>query len=107
MKKSSKCLASVILVKDGERWWPKDISGVEDHNHMDESGDILKKDIYERVKADPHILDDTVYRTVVTEYAENHEGVWDKRLILDFGWRHKRYEIGFYIAPQSKHEKYG
>ena len=89
MKKSSKCLASVILVKDGERWWPKDLSGVEDHNHMVESGDILahklKKDMYERVKADPLIPGDTVYRTVVTEYedeyAENHEGVWDDATI--------------------------
>ena len=85
MKKTSKCSASVILFKEGDRWWANNLSPVEEHNHVCEKSEILahklKKDIYERVKNNPTDNADNVYRSVVTEYedqhGENNENVWD------------------------------
>ena len=65
MKKTSKCSASVILFKEGDRWWANNLSPVEEHNHVCEKSEILahkpKKDIYERVKNNPTDSADNVY----------------------------------------------
>ena len=85
MKKSSKCPASVVLFKEGDKWWTKNLSSIDEHNHVCEKSDILahklKKDILSKVKDDPTVNADTAYRTIITEYedqyAGNDENVWD------------------------------
>ena len=89
MKKSSKCTASVILTKDGVRWWTKNLSSPEEHNHICEKSAVLahkmKKEMYSKVNETPTIDADSVYRNVVTEYedqyAEADENVWDAAAI--------------------------
>ena len=89
MKKSSKCTASVILTKDGDRWWTKNLSSPEEHNHICEKSAVIahkmKKEMYSKVNETPTVDADSVYRNVVTEYedqyAEADENVWDAAAI--------------------------
>ena len=90
MYKSSKCPASVNLTResDDNRWWVKNLSPAELHNHICEKGEVLahkmKKEMYGRVQERPDIAADEAYRRVITEYEDNlgdNEAVWDEAVI--------------------------
>ena len=86
-KKTSKCAASVVLVKDDEKWWPQNLSADDVHNHASDRAavlaDIMKKEMYNKVSKQPETKSHDAYREVITEYEDrygNEELVWDQAI---------------------------
>ena len=54
MKKSTKCSASVILIKLEDKWWPQNLSPDEAHNHPSDRGaivaEIMKKEMFQKLQ---------------------------------------------------------
>ena len=86
-KKISKCAASVVLVKDDEKWWPQNLSADEVHNHASDRAavlaELMKKEMYNKVSKQPETKSNDAYRDVITEYEDrygNDELVWDQAI---------------------------
>ena len=51
------CTASLILTKLEDKWWPKNLSPEDAHNHASDRGavlaQIMKKDMIARVEEEP------------------------------------------------------
>ena len=85
MKKSTKCPASVVLTKLEDRWWAKNLSPDDVHNHASDRGAVLahvmKKVMFEKVGENPETRAEEAFRDVVTDFEDRfgeEEQVWDE-----------------------------
>ena len=86
-KKSTKCAASMVLVKNDEKWWPQNMSTDEVHNHASDRpailAEIMKKEMYAKVSERPETKSDDAFRDVITEFEDRHvdeEMMWDQAI---------------------------
>jgi hypothetical protein len=87
MKSSTKCPASVVLIKLDDKWWPQNLSGDDVHNHMSDKGailaEVMKKEMFQKVAKNPETRSDDVYRNVIVDYEERYgdqEEVWEEAI---------------------------
>ena len=61
-EKTSKCAASIVLLKNEDKWGPQNVPADEVHNHASDRGkvlsDIMKKEMFNKISKNPETKSD-------------------------------------------------